>query len=131
MDERIFLYQQSIERVMNESIILGLSIREDFGFVKELGSHSLLVGIFYKNGLIGLFILLLFIIITCQPFLKSLFNGFRPVQNKINSKPILCLFPAMIPLYINEDFDSSGFVAFIFFLCVGYIMGFKRNDLVR
>ena len=70
---RIFLYQQSIERVMNESIILGLSIREDFGFVKELGSHSLIVGIFYKNGLIGLFILLLFIIITCQPFFKRSF----------------------------------------------------------
>lgn len=107
---RTIIYQKSVEKAL-QSPIIGCGIKEFIGDF-PLGSHSTIIGLFYKTGIIGL----LFGIIG----FISLIKGIIKKHNKIFLFSFACLFI----MFFIEDLDGANWFAVTFFIMMGI---FKRG----
>ena len=107
------LYDLSIDKTINESIFIGNGIKYMYHEV-PLGSHSTIIGFFYKTGIVGtMFALIGFFILY-----KELYKNFR------NSKDcffyIVCTL-CLILYTFTEDLDGANWNLVLFFSLMGVI----------
>lgn len=111
---RFSIYRESIFYALKNNILFGVGIKIDHGIV-PLGSHSTFVGIFYKNGLVGLTLFLYMLIISISKFYQK--------------KDYLSIFmmTSLLIIFIFEDIDGTMW-EMVLFSCV-LSLGVKGNEI--
>ena len=121
---RAFIYSLSIDTVMDRSPIFGMGHKP---YVQEipdypLGSHSSLVGYFFKNGFVGLFFVLSFyfflMISTIMRFFRLIVSSKHVGANELSFKSSLVLLLVSV-VFLFEDLDAFELNALLF----GFIVG--------
>lgn len=113
---RFRIYAQSISTVLNKNLLFGVGIKEYIGSY-PLGSHSTYMGIFYKNGLVGLIV-----------FIFLLINSMKVIFSKQISPIIRYSIIAFFIVFIFEDIDGTNWIAYCFFALLG--LGSNENRKV-
>lgn len=116
---RSYLLEESIQVTIENSPLIGMGLKANSSIGYPLGSHSTLLGFFYKTGIIGLITgSIIFLIIN----LKMLF--YRVSKDKIIMKISLFM---MFPLFIFEDIDGSNWLLVFYFLLIAFILNNKKQ----
>lgn len=121
---RIFIYTESLSKMLAESPIIGIGIKDLLAFRADgyamqyyaLGSHSTYLGMFYKIGLLGGILYLLSLIAVFVPILKS-----RDKDNHMLMLKVCVLGTAL--MMVLEDIDGSNWSICLFYL----LLAFLRN----
>ncbi|MEC7546143.1 MAG: O-antigen ligase family protein [Pseudomonadota bacterium] len=114
-DMRIFLYQHSIATAFEERAFWGMGVKSRGELLIPLGSHSTLVGAFYKTGFIGSIFFFSFYLLSIVYSLFSVMYARRDVAY-IGALVLIFLVFSMF-----EDMDAPQLVSYMFFLCVGFL----------
>ena len=99
---RNVIYSESIKKAMDKSPIIGLGVKEYLGNY-PLGSHSTIVGLLYKTGIVGLILGLFGFSIIIIEYLKR--------KNWLITFSFLCLLASLI----FEDLDGANWFVVLFF----------------
>lgn len=136
-DVRLQIYIASLVAVVDFSPILGLGIRGDAGLLKDLGSHSTLVGLLYKNGILGLLAGLILIINMLRVFMSNI-GYIRPkimsesgIERIYRAYHIVALIPVLIIFLLFEDVDAPAFACFLFFMTLAKLVWLQKNGVIR
>ncbi len=103
---RIQLYKDSIQRMINESIIFGCGIKDTWKSI-PYGSHSTYIGMYYKTGILGGTIFLLWGI-------KELFAYLFQKDNLCYSIIIKISLICILGLSFLEDLDGANWNIIMF-----------------
>lgn len=127
---RLDIYIYSLQRLQGADWILGLGIkpREDF-FDFPIGSHSTIISLIYKTGLIGALAFILFqgVLFLRWYQLKDLVVN-RPAEFSF-WRGLGMVFIGMGLWSLTEDLDAPQIAAFMYFSMVGIFEGFRRRIL--
>lgn len=120
-NSRSYLMLESIRVTITNSPLIGMGVKVTSLLGYPLGSHSTLLGFFYKTGIIGLITgSIIFLIIN----LKLLFSGGN-LDKKIMKISLLIISP----FFIVEDIDGSNWLIIFYFLLVALIFNNKKQEI--
>ncbi|MEC8522759.1 MAG: O-antigen ligase family protein [Pseudomonadota bacterium] len=122
-DMRMYLYQLSIDTALEERPVIGMGVKSRGELLIPLGSHSTLVGAFYKTGFLG------FLLLFCFYFLSLVMAVFSIVYARRDVAYIGGLVVLFSVFSIFEDMDAPQLVSYMFFLCVGFLCRFVKFRL--
>lgn len=118
-ETRMQLYAHSVEKAWSTGPIVGLGVKDlDYRFAIPAGSHSTVIGAFYKSGMVGLAALGLFLAALCRESVRQVF--LRPACLTVRSAGAVLL--AMMPVLLFQDVDALPLVSYLFFLHVGLVL---------
>lgn len=121
---RFRIYSTSIDLTLNESPIIGMGIKYFLGDY-PLGSHSSYIGFFYKTGLLGTFIVSVFIITSLLRCIRLILSGLT--SEKVHGIFMFGIFLCMITL----DIDGANWLMIAFGINLSIItkMSLKANGM--
>ena len=126
-ETRFALYSFQIERVLEQSPLLGLGVKERIAqFAVPIGSHSTYFGALYKTGLIGLCLVVLFQLSILLSWLTRMLTVQDREARAFLSKCGVALI-GMSVWMIGEDIDAPQMVAFAYFLIAGLVFSIPRR----
>jgi hypothetical protein len=128
-NSRIDLMRNSIIVFINEANILtglGYKIRSQFMNEYPIGSHSTLIGMLVKTGIIGLIATLsswALIINRCNKYLKLI------AKKRTSNSNILLVVSIVTTIFwqLFEDIDAPVLAAFTYFFIIGYLINKYRE----
>lgn len=121
---RLIIYGLSIEHWLSNNIILGVGIKPRLEqFFIPLGSHSTMIGLIMRTGIIGFFFYSLFVLYYIKKCIKKVFLG------SYEDKVYVVVFVSFIIFMLFEDIDAPQILFLLFSLTVGFLgRGNKVND---
>lgn len=117
-NSRIYLLEESIQVTIKNSPLIGMGLKASSSIGYPLGSHSTLIGFFYKTGIIGLITgSIIFLVIN----LKMLFNVKNPDKTLMKVSLIMMSF-----LFIIEDIDGSNWLIIFYFILIALVLNNEK-----
>ena len=120
---RSFIYTSSINRMLSESPIIGIGIKDylpNFGY--PYGSHSTYLGVFYKAGIIGGIIYMASMVILFIRVIKIQCNNIIDILKKISIILILLLM-------CLEDIDGANWNIYFAYFIFGLFLSKQEQTL--
>lgn len=117
-DSREIILAESIQITKKESFFIGMGIKDNSSTGYPLGSHSTIMGFFYKTGIFGVLLgTWLFMLINLKIlFLKSAFN-----------RKLMSIFLFLMPLiFFVEDLDGANWLICLYFVFVAILLNDKN-----
>lgn len=105
---RTLIYQTSINKVIDNSILIGCGIKTMMSGY-PLGSHSTIIGTFYKTGVLGT----IFMIWGFCSLLSSIIK-----RERHGSKIYLLSFLCLLGMLVMEDLDGANWSCILFFMLI-------------
>ncbi|MGN7476663.1 O-antigen ligase family protein [Solibacillus silvestris] len=120
-DSRTYLMKESIRMTMENSPLIGMGVKVTSLIGYPLGSHSTIVGFFYKTGILGLIAgAAIFLIIN----IKMLLSG-----GNMDKKLMKISLLIMSSLFIVEDIDGSNWIIIFYFLLAALIVNNRKKNM--
>lgn len=109
---RMNIYRTSIDLTLNNSPIIGMGIKNMLGRY-PLGSHSTVIGIFYKTGIIGFGLLM----VSLKRFFDLNIDLFKKTKNHQYKFVViaLCVLIAFCS-FLTEDIDGTDWLMLVYFV---------------
>ncbi|HEM5010523.1 TPA: O-antigen ligase family protein, partial [Streptococcus suis] len=106
-EARFIIYQESIDKVLENNILFGYGISEYSVTGTWLGSHSGYISFFYKSGIVGLILLM--------------FSFFYVIKKSygVNGETALFYFTSLAIFFIYETIDPIIIILVLFFSSIG------------
>lgn len=105
---RTLIYETSINKVIDNSILIGCGIKTMMSGY-PLGSHSTIIGTFYKTGVLGT----IFMIWGFCSLLSSIIK-----RERHGSKIYLLSFLCLLGMLAMEDLDGANWSCILFFMLI-------------
>ncbi|WP_203332304.1 O-antigen ligase family protein [Planococcus beigongshangi] len=116
-DSRQILIAESFSQAWDNSRWIGMGIKDASSIGYPLGSHSTLLGFFYKTGIVGF-------LLGCMLLIQINFKLLLLTGDL--SRMLLRIAIIMMPfLFIVEDMDGSNWLIVIYFIFVGLLLNDK------
>ena len=103
---RSAIYSLSINRTIDDSLLIGNGIKEIFNGY-PLGSHSTFIGFFYKTGLIGT-------IVAITAFALLYIEFYRILRQEEKVIYLISAFCVLI-FMMTEDLDGANWLLALYF----------------
>lgn len=116
---RSAIYSLSITRTIDDSLLIGNGIKEIFNGY-PLGSHSTIIGFFYKTGLIGT----MFAIIALLLLYIEIYKKLKKEKKIIYLISVFCVAIFMM----TEDLDGANWLLALYFSLMGVICNSRKNE---
>lgn len=108
-------YIQAINLTIGTNPVLGIGVKPNDGLGIPLGSHSTLIGVFVKTGLIGVLCISAYFVALAALWLRA--RGCSFAERKfVMGIMVFSLY------FIFEDIDAPQFTCFLYFLGLGEVM---------
>ena len=119
---RMFIYTESITYTFTHNFLLGSGVKTMIGeYDYPLGSHSTIIGMFYKIGLIGLIVFLglyIFIIVSSVKSFKKCFTV------------AIAVLLILVNMFV-EDIDGTNWLMLYFPLMLSWLNFANKKRLVK
>lgn len=117
---RIYIYTESIRKMLTQSPLLGMGIKDMTEYGYPYGSHSTYIGVFYKAGILGGIVYVISIIMATTNIIKKHSKNSCALMVKLSLIAILVLM-------IIEDIDGTNWSMILFNISLAFF--YSRHNL--